>query len=398
MHSKLTLQAEPDVSRRNYMNMTGINCFDSSYSICMKKEDIITYVILWSVLIGICLYLIYTGFPFSIYAKSNQEIPIETEDPYLYEQLVAENEKQAAKKQLEEDAKMAELVLKEQEALKQLEEQKALEAQLQLQKQETAAVLSGAVTQISASGNYLSDCFIIDPNTTLSESDVPLEDLMTRDMSLVSADRSYPQILIYHTHATEGFVDSVDGDSSTTVVGVGDYLMELLTTRYGYHVLHVTDAYDLAEGNLNRSRAYNYARDGIEKVLQENPSIEVVIDLHRDGVAEDKHLVTDIDGKQTAQIMFFNGLSKTKESGELSSLPNPYVKDNLAFSLQLEALCDHYYPDFLRSIYVKGYRYNLHVRPKSLLLEVGAQTNTLQEAKNAMEPFAEILDKLLKGT
>lgn len=364
----------------------------------MKKEDIITYVILWSVLVGICLYLIYTGFPFSIYAKSNQEIPIEKEDPYLYEQLVAENEKQAAKKKQEEDAKMAELVLKEQEAQIQLKEQEKLEEELQRQRQETAAVLSSAVTQISAGGNYLADCFIVDPNTVLSEDDVPLEDLMARDMRLTSTDRSYPQILIYHTHATEGYVDSVDGDYSTTVVGVGEYLMELLTTRYGYHVLHVTDSYDLAEGNLNRSRAYNYARDGIEKVLEENPSIEVVIDLHRDGVDENRHLVADVDGKQTAQIMFFNGLSKTVESGELSSLPNPYVKDNLAFSLQLETLCNHYYPDFLRSIYVKGYRYNLHMRPKSLLLEVGAQTNTLQEAKNAMEPFAEILDKLLKGT
>lgn len=364
----------------------------------MKKEDVITYVILWSVLIGICLYLIYTGFPFSIYAKSNPEIPIETEDPYLYEQLVAENEKQAAKKQKEEEERVAALVLQEQEALKQAQEQAELEAKAQLEKQETAAVLSNAVTQISTSGNYLSQCFIVDPNTTLAESDVPLDDLMARDMSLTSTDRSYPQILIYHTHATEGFVDSVDGDASTTVVGVGDYLVELLTTRYGYHVLHVTDAYDLAEGDLNRSRAYNYAREGIAKVLEENPSIEVVIDLHRDGVADDKHLVTEIDGKPTAQIMFFNGLSRTNESGELSSLPNPYIQDNLAFSLQLETLCDHYYPDFLRSIYVKGYRYNLHFRPKSLLLEVGAQTNTLQEAKNAMEPFAEILDKLLKGT
>lgn len=363
----------------------------------MKKEDVITYVILWSVLIGICLYLIYTGFPFSIYAKSSQEIPLESEDPYLYEQLVAENEKQAEKKRREENEKVAELVLQEQEAVKQQEEQKLLESRLQLEKQETAAVLSNAVTQITDSGDYLSQCFIVDPNTTLSESEAPIENLMSKDMSIKAKDRSFPQILIYHTHATEGFVDSVDGDPSTTVVGVGDYLMELLTVNYGYHVLHVTEAYDLAEGELNRSRAYNYARDGIEKILEENPSIEVVIDLHRDGVAEDTHLVTEVDGKQTAQIMFFNGLSKTKENGALTSLPNPHIQDNLAFSLQLEALCDHYYPEFLRSIYVKGYRYNLHFRPKSLLLEVGAQTNTLQEAKNAMEPFAEILDRLLKG-
>ena len=334
-------------------------------------------------MIGTCFYFIYTGFPFSIYAKNHKELPIEQEDPYLYQQLIAENEKQVLKKQKEEEARMAALALNEQEEAK---------------KQETAAVLSNAVSQIQAGGSYLSQCFIVDPNTTLTEEEAPLADLMGRDMQLESKDRSYPQILIYHTHATEGFLDSVDGDYATTVVGVGEYLMELLTTCYGYHVLHVTEPYDLAEGTLNRSRAYNYARDDLERILEENPSIEVIIDLHRDGVAEDRHLVTEINGKPTAQIMFFNGLSKTTEHGVLDSLPNPYIQDNLAFSLQLEALCEHYYPDFLRSIYVKGYRYNLHFRPKSLLLEVGAQTNTLEEAKNAMEPFAEILDKLLKGT
>ncbi len=363
----------------------------------MKKEDVITYLILWSVLIGICFYLIYTGFPFSIYAKSENEIKIETEDPYLYEQLVAENEKQVEKKQKEEDEKEAALILAVEEEQRRLEEQKKLEEQEQLEQQELTAVLSNAVSQITAEGDYLSSCFIVDPNTTLTERDVPLETLLTKDME-IAKDSSNPQILIYHTHATEGFLNSVDGDPSTTVVGVGDYLKEMLTVRYGYHVLHITDAYDLAEGELNRSRAYNYARDGIQKILEENPSIEVIIDLHRDGVAEDKHLVTEIDGKPTAQIMFFNGLSRTNESGVLDSLPNPYIQDNLAFSLQLELLCNHYYPDFMRSIYVKGYRYNLHFRPRSLLLEVGAQTNTLEEAKNAMEPFAEILDKLLKGT
>ena len=214
----------------------------------------------------------------------------------------------------------------------------------------------------------------------------------------MNTDASEPQILIYHTHATEGYIDSVDGDSSTTVVGVGDYLHELLTVRYGYHVLHVTDAYDLAEGTLDRSRAYNYARAGLEEILAEHPSIQVIIDLHRDGVDDDQHLVTEIDGKETAQVMFFNGLSRTNEKGELTSLPNEYTQENLAFSLQLELLGDYYYPDYVRGVYVKGYRYNLHFRPKSLLLEVGAQTNTLEEAKNAMEPFAEILDKLLKGT
>jgi hypothetical protein len=70
--------------------------------------------------------------------------------------------------------------------------------------------------------------------------------------------------------------------------------------------------------------------------LEENPSIEVVIDLHRDGVGNDTHLVTEANGKQAAKIMFFNGLSRTKANGDIAYLPNPYIQDNLSFSLQMQ--------------------------------------------------------------
>lgn len=63
------------------------------------------------------------------------------------------------------------------------------------------------------------------------------------------------------------------------------------------------------------------------QVLEENPTIQVVIDLHRDGVPEGKHLVTEINGKPTAQIMYFNGLSRTVKNGNLDTLPNPYIEE-----------------------------------------------------------------------
>lgn len=362
----------------------------------MKKEDFVTYLVLWAVLIAICLYLICKGAPFSIYARDHLVIEPETEDMAMYEQLLAENQLQSKKKQKELEEQT--LLEQQQAAEKAQQEKQAMEqAAAQAQAGEVRQVLSNTAISLEASGQTVNNCFIVDPNTWLEEKEVNPKTLLEKDMTMKS-DASKPQILIYHTHATEGYVDTINGDESTTVVGVGDYLAQLLTERYGYHVLHIKEKYDLAEGDLNRSRAYNYARDGIAKVLEENPEIQVVIDLHRDGVDESKHLVTEVDGKPTAQIMFFNGLSRTNESGELSSLPNPYIQDNLAFSLQLEALCRNYYSNYIRGIYVKGYRYNLHFRPKSLLLEVGAQTNTLQEALNAMEPFADILGKLLKGT
>ena len=69
------------------------------------------------------------------------------------------------------------------------------------------------------------------------------------------------------------------------MVGVGDYLTRLLEAK-GYNVYHDTSVYDLKNGQLDRSKAYNYALDGITNILQQNPSIEVVLDIHRDGWGE----------------------------------------------------------------------------------------------------------------
>ena len=239
--------------------------------------------------------------------------------------------------------------------------------------------------------------FILDSNTETNAGQISGTRFLEEDMS-IKQDSSVPQILIYHTHSQETFSDSREGETEDTIVGVGNYLTELLEKNYGYKVIHVTDAFDIMGGELDRSKAYDYARSSIEKVLEENPTVEVVIDLHRDGVPDDRHLVTEINGKQTAQILFYNGLSYTVNQGAVSYLPNPYIEDNLAFSFQLEYQAAQYYPQFYRGIYLAGLRYNLHLRPRALLLEAGAQTNTVEEVRNAMEPFADILNRVLKGS
>lgn len=239
--------------------------------------------------------------------------------------------------------------------------------------------------------------FILDSNTETNAGQISGTRFLEEDMS-IKQDSSIPQILIYHTHSQETFSDSREGETEDTIVGVGNYLTDILEKNYGYKVIHVTDAFDIMGGELDRSKAYDYARSSIEKVLEENPTVEVVIDLHRDGVPDDRHLVTEINGKQTAQILFYNGLSYTVNQGAVSYLPNPYIEDNLAFSFQLEYQAAQYYPQFYRGIYLAGLRYNLHLRPRALLLEAGAQTNTVEEVRNAMEPFADILNRVLKGS
>lgn len=242
--------------------------------------------------------------------------------------------------------------------------------------------------------NYLiSQFYTVDSTTSITKEQLNVDDLLSRGME-IDATTEGPKILIFHTHSQEAFVDSVAGDASTSIVGMGSYLAELLNGK-GIKTLHHDGVYDLINGKLDRSKAYQMAEAGVKEILNQYPSIEVVIDLHRDGVPETTHLVTEIDGKQTAKIMFFNGLSRTKSQGDIAYLYNPYIQDNLSFSFQMQLAAENMYPGFARRIYLKGYRYSLHMMPKSLLIEAGAQTNTVKEMKNSMELLANILCEVL---
>lgn len=231
----------------------------------------------------------------------------------------------------------------------------------------------------------LSNFYAVDNSTYLKEEYVGLKQLLEPDLS-VNKEGDGPQILIYHTHAHEDFIDSVPGDPATTIVGAGDKLAGLLEEKYGFKVLHHTGIYD-----DERDDAYNKSLPAIEKILEENPTIEVVIDLHRDAVSSDRKLVMDLQGRPTARFMFFNGLSYGRRSGDISYLENPYIQDNLAFSFQAQVAANEYYPGIARKVYLKAYRFNMHLMPKSMLIELGAQNNTVEEIMNACDPLAHIL-------
>ncbi|MBO5208330.1 MAG: stage II sporulation protein P [Lachnospiraceae bacterium] len=234
--------------------------------------------------------------------------------------------------------------------------------------------------------------YAIDSTTAAGEALLNTEKLLEKDMRMQGSNEK-PQILIYHTHSQEDFVDSIPGDESTTIVGAGEKLANLLRDQYGYNVIHYTESFDKEA----RDYAYSNALPAIEKVLAENPSIEVVIDLHRDEMPEDRRLVVDLQGKPTAQFMFFNGLSRTKNGETIEYLENPNLEDNLTFSFQMQVAANEYYPGVARRIYLKAYRYNMHLRGKSLLIELGAQNNTVEEIMNAVEPLAHIIHLVLSG-
>ena len=238
-------------------------------------------------------------------------------------------------------------------------------------------------------GNF----YAIDANTMIGSDQLSVDKFMEIDMTMAKQEGEGPQILIYHTHSQEAFADSVPGDVNTGIVGVGEYLTQVLTEQYGYRVLHHTGQYDVE----TRDNAYSRALPEVEQLLAKNPTIQVVIDLHRDEVAQDTRLVTELQGRPTAKFMFFNGLSRTRKTGDIDYLRNENQEANLAFSFQMQLKAAEYYPGLTRRIYLKGYRYNMHLCPRTLLVELGAQNNTYEEAINACDPLAHILDMVLGG-
>lgn len=270
-----------------------------------------------------------------------------------------------------------------------------------IQKQQDAQpVFSTAVSnellhQLEDFGYLVSNYYTVDEGTMADAELLNAEDLLQEDLRLTQ-NPDVPQVLIYHTHSQETFLDSEEGNTEDSIVGMGEILAEELRDTYGYNVIHDTGIYDLVDGVLDRSAAYDYARNSIEGILQKYPTIEVIIDLHRDGVDGQK-FVTEIDGKPTSMIMFFNGISRDSHDQPLAYLGNPYLRENLAFSLQLQLAAKERYPGFTRNIYLKAERFNLHLRPRSLLIEAGTQLNTVEEERNAMKPLADLLHQVLSG-
>ncbi len=234
--------------------------------------------------------------------------------------------------------------------------------------------------------------YTIDAITNIGPDELNAEKLGSIDLTMKqTADR--PQILIYHTHSQEGYADSVPGDDNTTIMGVGEHLKDILEKEYGYNVIHHMGKYDVE----TRDSAYSRSLPEIKQLLKDNPSIEVIIDLHRDAVADETRLVMDLDGRPTARFMFFNGISRTTRNGKIDYLYNENLETNLAFSFQAKWKAEEYYPGLTRRNYLNAYRYNMHLCPKTMLLELGAQNNTLEEAMNACDPIAHILHMVLSG-
>lgn len=208
-----------------------------------------------------------------------------------------------------------------------------------------------------------------------------------------------PTVLILHTHATESY-ENTEGyredsayrtlDQRYNMLSIGNRLAQLLEEK-GIGVIHDQTLHD----HPSYSGSYTDARSSIEKYLQQYPSIQIVLDLHRDAVADGNgkqmYFTTSKGGQKTAQLMMVMGT-------DAAGLMHPDWRDNLSLAVKLYAQLEKLCSGICRPICLRSQRFNQDLSPGALLIEVGAAGNTRQEALRGAEFLAEAIVALSHGT
>lgn len=228
---------------------------------------------------------------------------------------------------------------------------------------------------------------------------INLKEFVNGEVSFKIKKNDDPQVLILHTHATESFME-IDADyytedfkSRTTdneknMVAIGKIVAEKLQNA-GINTIHSATQHDYP----SYTQSYSRAADTICDYLKKYPSIKVVIDLHRDAVsAEDSSkvkLVTNINDKKAAQIMLVMG----SQSGSVTNFPK--WKENFKLATKLQQTIEKDYPTLARPIMLASKNYNESLSTGSMLIEIGTEANSLDEAKYSAELVGNSLVKLL---
>lgn len=225
----------------------------------------------------------------------------------------------------------------------------------------------------------------------LQEQPIRFSASLAHILPVYSLRSDKPTILIYHTHTTEAYTQTEQDtyresskwrttDPTKNVVAVGETLKEILERDYGFSVIH--DMTDHEPPKL--ATAYERSLVTMERYHREYPSIVLFIDLHRDAYQTDSapcDFLT-IDGTETARLMLVVG------KGEKYS-DKPYYDSNIAFAERITDHLNGIAPKLCRPVRIKPGRYNQHVAPYCILVEVGHNANTLAQAKASMRYFAE---------
>ena len=231
----------------------------------------------------------------------------------------------------------------------------------------------------------------IDTPTPIEDVDI---ELFSRGLDLRGQD---PKILIYHTHSTEAYTATVSSpyvqtgsfrtaDPSKSVLAVGEALAQRLRIQYGFSVIH--DTTDHEPPSLKT--AYERSEKTMRRYLEKYPSLILFIDIHRDASSDEKDYVM-VDETPTARLMCVVGQG-------IKYADKPDFDRNFALAASLTENLRHIEKRLARDVRVKAGRYNQHIGQLSLLIEVGHNANTLEQALHAVPSLAESLALTLAET
>lgn len=233
-------------------------------------------------------------------------------------------------------------------------------------------------------------------NTTDTKT-LNIEKVLSEPLEL-SVDKSKPAVLIFHSHTSEGYemierdwyaqdYTARSNDENRNIVRVGTEIANYLT-ELGYTVIHDKTIHD-----KSYSGSYPSSRKMIEKCLEEHPEIQIVLDIHRDSITQNNgdkiKPVNTIGGKKAAQLMIITGA----EEGKVEDFPD--WEYNLRFALQLQKKCETMFPGLMRPVLFSQRKYNMDMTRFSLLIEMGSEANTLEEACYSGRMLAAALASLM---
>ena len=253
------------------------------------------------------------------------------------------------------------------------------------------------VNDQASAGNTISSGNVIIQNETqfqLNSSDI---DRLLSEKLVLNLNRKGQQVLIYHTHTTEGYlkntgeltsskVSSWTMDPRYSVVRVGAELMKLLRDKYGISILHNATVHDSPDYRLS----YQNSLKTVMEYQKSYPSLGVFLDIHRDalGGGEKLRKVVAINGKQAAQLMFVIGTNGT-------GLEHPYWMQNLKLAVKLHQTLEEKYPGLMRPIILSKNRYNQHLSVGSIIIEVGGDGNTVAECLESMKYLSWAINEII---
>ena len=215
---------------------------------------------------------------------------------------------------------------------------------------------------------------------------------MVNEKLHIKVDDNGPQVLIVHTHTTESFSGTGNsGDRSTdnnkNMIAIGEVFKRVLEES-GIKTIHDTTVHDYPSYN----GAYTRSKATVKSNLEKYPSIKVVLDVHRDGIVRDDgtkvKVITELEGKDVAQCMFVVGSN--------AQLSHDRWRDNMRFACKLQEYANEHFPELMRPIMLRKERFNQQISTGAIIVEVGSNGNTLEEAKAGAGYMAKTVAAVLK--